>query len=141
MGESDLARLATLLPLFPHYSEVRTCFGKKKALEFFPRRLARARPYLVEFTVSRDLGVVMSALERLRPRVREAYADAHVLRAVRTEDKRRLRSGRPSVLALFNVVDLTMNYYEKHGRSPHRRPCRGPLELGSSPHGLNVWCI
>jgi len=125
--EGDLARLAALLPLFPHYSEIKARLSKRRALELLPRRLARARPYLVELTVSKDLDTVLSALRQLRPRVREAYADIHVLKAVkgalpgvpvRTEDKRRLRSGRPGVLALFNIVDLATNYYKKHGRSP-----------------------
>ncbi len=125
--EGNLTRLAALLPLFPHYSEIKTRLGKRKALRMFPRRLAKAKPYLVELVVSESLGVILSALERLRPRVREAYADAHVFKAVegvlpgvtvRTEDKRSLRSGRPGVLALFNIADLAMNYYKKYGRIP-----------------------
>jgi len=125
--KGDLARLAALLPLFPHYSDIKTKLSKKKALKLFPRRLARAKPYLVELVVSKNLDDILSALRKLQPKVYEAYADIHVFKAVRsalpnipvrTEDKRRLKGGKPGVLTLFNIVDLAMNYYKKYGKSP-----------------------
>lgn len=77
--------------------------------------------------VSESLSAILSALRRLRPRVREACADAHVFKAVegalprvsmRTEDRRSLRSGRPCALALFNIADLVIDYYKEYERIP-----------------------
>ncbi|HDI74678.1 MAG TPA: hypothetical protein ENF55_01840 [Thermoprotei archaeon] len=108
------------MPLFPHYSEIKSRLSKKKVLERFSRRLDRISPLIAKLIVSDNIRDIINELRLIKLMCSVIYADIHVLDKLRSENlnavsenKRTLRRKNPGVLVAFNILDLAIHYYKK----------------------------
>ena len=120
--EENLKVLASFLPMFPHYSEIRGKIAKSNILKAFPKRYSKVVKYIEELVISTDFNVIVRKLEKLKGRVKIIYSDIHVYKRTKrtirdvnvvSENKKLLKRKSPGVLTAFNILDLAMNQYRK----------------------------